>query len=348
MSRQRCRIYYNSFARSDVYDMIREVMPADFDLITLDTDEDEERFHKIADAQVAIVAATPLTRPMIEVARKLELIHHQGVGYQDTVDVEALKERGLRLALTPQGTTTPVAEMAILLMLAVFRWLPFADSELRQGQWHINTLRPVSRNLNGRLIGYIGMGRIGQATAALAHAFGAKGIFYDVADTLPGERAEALGLRRVGLDEVIEQADAVTLHIPSSPEFRNMINAEVIARMKQGAVLINTSRGMLVDEKALYEALKSGHLSGAGLDVFETEPPDPQNPLFRLHNVVLTPHISAGTRDAFQTKMKAIFDNIVRFYSGQEVKNQVPLQAMTGTSGLLDLSELQQVREEFE
>ena len=183
----------------------------------------------------------------------------------------------------------------------------------------------MSRNLKGRLIGYIGMGRIGQATAALAHAFGAKGLYYDVADTLSRERAEDLGLRRASFDEVIEQADVVTLHIPSSPEVRHMINTQVIARMKPGAVLINTSRGIIVDEKALYESLESGHLSGAGLDVYETEPPDPQNPLLRLPNVVLTPHISAGTRDAFQTKMKAIFANIVRFYSDQELKNQVPL-----------------------
>ena len=325
MSEPKRKIYYNSCAGAEVYDMIREVMPPGFELITLNNDVDQERFEKISNAQVAIVAATPLTRSIIEAAGMLELVHHQGVGFQDTIDIKALKERGLPLALTPEGTTTPVAEMTIMLMLAVFRRLTFADPELRQGRWHINSLRPVSRNLKGRAIGYIGMGRIGQATAALACAFGATGIYYDLADTLGMERASALNLRFGTFDEVIEQSDIVTLHIPPSPEVRHLINAEVIARMKPGAILINTARGMLVDETALYQALHRGPLGGAGLDVYETEPPKLDSPLLDLPNVVLTPHISGGTRDAFQTKMTAIFENVIRFYNGEELNNQVPL-----------------------
>ena len=319
------KIYYNSWADENVYNMIREVMPSGFELVALDSDDDAERCLKIADARVAIVAATPLTRTLIEAAHKLQLVHHQGVGYQDTVDVAALKERRLALALTPEGTTTPVAEITIFLMLAVLRRLTFADSELRQGRWHINSLRPVSRNLKGRVIGYIGMGRIGQATAALAQAFGATGLYCDLLETIDRQSAAALDLRFATLDEVIEQSEIVTLHIPSSPEARHMINADAIARMQPGTVIINTARGMLVDENALFEGLKSGHLGGAGLDVFETEPPKTDNPLLQLPNVVVTPHIAGGTRDAFQTKMKAIFENIIRFYSGRELKNQVEL-----------------------
>ena len=319
------KIYYNSWADENVYNMIREVMPPGYELVALDSGNDAERRSKITDAQVAIVAATPLTRPLIEAAHKLQLVHHQGVGYQDTVDVAALKERRLPLALTPEGTTTPVAEITIFLMLAVLRRLTFADSELRQGRWHINSLRPVSRNLKGRAIGYIGMGRIGQASAALAHAFGATGLYCDLMDTLDRQCAAALGLRFATLDEVIEQSEIVTLHIPSSPAARHIINADVIARMQPGAVIINTARGMLVDENALYEGLKSGHLGGAGLDVFESEPPKPDNPLLQLPNVVVTPHIAGGTRDAFQTKMRAIFENITRFYSGRDLNNQVDL-----------------------
>ena len=325
MSEQIRKVYYNSCAGEDVYDMIREVMPVDFELVSLENDDDEERFKKISDVQVAVVAATPLTQPIIEAATQLELIHHQGVGYQDTVDIEAIKERGLPLALTPEGTTTPVAEMAILLMLSVYRRLTFADPELRQGRWHINSLRPVSRNLKGRVIGYIGMGRIGQATAERAYAFGTTGIYYDLEDTIGKERANELGLRYGTFDEVIENADILTLHIPSSPDVRHMINAAVIARMKPGAVIINTARGILIDEKALYEGLSSGHLGGAGLDVYEQEPPSIDNPLLKLSNVVVAPHISGGTRDAFQTKWTAIFENIVRFFEGRALKNQVSL-----------------------
>ncbi|MBW2153854.1 MAG: 2-hydroxyacid dehydrogenase [Deltaproteobacteria bacterium] len=318
-------VYYNSYASEEVYNMISEVMPPGMQLLTLERDDEKHRLEKISSAHVAIVAATPLTRRIIDAAKRLELVHHQGVGYQDTVDTEALKQRGIPLALTPEGTTTPVAEMAILLMLAVYRRLPYADAELRRGRWHINALRPVSRNLNGRMIGYIAMGRIGQATAALARAFGATGIYYDTAPVLSPQEATALNLQAASFDEVIEQADIVTLHIPPSPEVRYMIGKDVLARMKPGAILINTARGMLVDEYALFEALRSGHLSGAGLDVFETEPPRPDNPLLTLPNVVLTPHISGGTRDAFQTKMKAIFENIHRFYSGQPLKNPVSM-----------------------
>jgi phosphoglycerate dehydrogenase-like enzyme len=319
------KIYYNSWADKNVYNMIREVMPPGFELVALENDDDAERRLKIADARVAIVAATPLTRPLIEAAQKLQLVHHQGVGYQDTVDVAALKERRLPLALTPEGTATPVAEITIFLMLAVLRRLTFADSELRQGRWHINSLRPVSRNLKGRSIGYIGMGRIGQASAALAHAFGASGRYFDLVDTLGEQHAAALGLHFATLDEVIEQSEIVTLHIPSSPDARHIINANVIARMQTGAVIINTARGMLIDENALYDGLKSGHLGGAGLDVFETEPPNPDNPLLQLPNVVVTPHIAGGTRDAFQTKMRAIFENVTRFYGGRDLNNQVEL-----------------------
>lgn len=325
MSEPKRKIYYNSCAGAEVYDMIREVMPPGFELITLNNDDDRERFEKISNAQVSIVAATPLTRAIIEAAGMLELVHHQGVGFQDTVDIEALKERGLPLALTPEGTTTPVAEMTMMLMLAVFRRLTFADPELRHGRWHINSLRPVSRNLKGRSIGYIGMGRIGQATAALACAFGATGIYYDLVDTLGKQRASTLNLHFGTFDEVVEQSDVITLHIPPSPEVHHLINADVISRMKPGAVLINTARGMLVDEKALCEGLQSGHLGGAGLDVYETEPPSIDNPLLGLPNVAVTPHIAGGTRDAFQTKMTAIFENVIRFYNGEKLNNQVPL-----------------------
>jgi phosphoglycerate dehydrogenase-like enzyme len=325
MSDRKWKVYYNSHAGDDVYDMIREVMPDQFELVTLERDNDEERLKKVADARVVVVAATPLTRPIIEAAGQLAFVHHQGVGYQDTVDVKALNERGVPLALTPEGTTTPVAEMAILLMLAVSRRLTFADPELRRGRWHINALRPVSRNLRGRVIGYIGMGRIGQATAALAQAFGATGLYFDIIDTLGTEKAAELGLRFSSFDEVIEKADILSLHIPSGPEVRHMIDADVVSRMKQGAILVNTARGTLVDQNALYQGLRSGHLGGAGLDVYEAEPPGMDNPLFGLPNVVLTPHISGGTRDAFQTKWTAIFENAVRFINGKEIKNQVEL-----------------------
>lgn len=294
-------------------------------MVTLESNADAERLARVSDCDVIVAAAYPLTRAVIEAASRLRLVHHQGVGWQDTVDWRALKARGVRLALTPEGTTVSVAEHAILLMLAVSRRLAFADAELRQGRWHINSLRPVSRELFGRTIGYVGMGRIAQAVAERLRAFGTRGLYVDDPRPLPPDREAALGVRRVGLDSLLAEADVVTLHVPLTDETRRLIDARAIGRMKPEALLINTARGGIVDEAALAAALASGRLGGAGLDVFEEEPPPASLPLLGLPNVVVTPHISAGTRDALRTKMAALFANVARFARGERLENEVRL-----------------------
>jgi phosphoglycerate dehydrogenase-like enzyme len=318
------KVLYLSHAPAPVYEIIRGVVPDGYALITLRENSDGERLEKIRDAEVAIVAATPLTGAMIDAAQRLRLVHHQGVGYQDTVDWQALAARGIRLALTPAGTTTGVAEHSVLLILAAMRRLPFADSELRLGRWHINALRPVSRELAGCTIGYIGMGRIAQAVAERLRPFGTRGIYHDKV-RLSGEREAALAVNFVALDALLASSDVVTLHVPATPETRHIIDAEAIRRMKRGAYLINTARGALIDEAALAAALREDRLAGAGLDVFEKEPPT-GSPLLPLPNVVLTPHISAGTRDALTQKMRALFANVERFYRGEPMDDEVPLR----------------------
>lgn len=311
------KVLYLSHATPEVYSIIRDAVPAGFELVTLEQNSEDERRRKIAGCEVVIVAATPLRKPMIEAATRLELVHHQGVGWQDTIDHEALKARGIPLALTPEGTTVGVAEHTVLLVLAALKLLPFADSELRQGRFHVNALRPVSRELNGLTVGYIGMGRIAQAVAARLRAFGTTGAFFD-----PNVMA-ADGLHRLPFEHVLQEADVLTLHVPLTPQTRHMIGAAQLARMKRGAYLVNAARGGLVDEAALVSSLESGHLAGAALDVFETEPMPPGHPLSCLKNVVLTPHIAAGTRDALTTKMRALFANVARFYRGEPLNNRV-------------------------
>jgi phosphoglycerate dehydrogenase-like enzyme len=311
------KVLYLSHATPQVYAIIREAVPAGYELVTLERDSDDERREKIADCEVVIVAASGLRRAVIEHGRNLKLVHHQGVGWQDTTDHEVLKARGLPLALTPEGTTLGVAEHTVLLMLAVLKLLPYADTELRQGRFHINALRPMSRELNGMTVGYIGMGRIAQAVAERLRAFGTKGIYCD-----PNVPAFG-GLEKRSLDEVLQASDIVSLHLPLTAQTRNLIGAERLARMKPGAYLVNTARGGLVDEAALAQALESGRLAGAALDVFETEPVTAAHPLARLRNVVLTPHISAGTRDALKTKMRALFANVERFFRGEPLQNRV-------------------------
>jgi phosphoglycerate dehydrogenase-like enzyme len=311
------KVLYLSHATPEVYSIIRAAVPPGFELLTLERDSDDERREKIADCEVVIVAATPFRKPVIDAARKLTLVHHQGVGWQDTTDHAELKARGLPLALTPEGTTLGVAEHTVLMILAILKRLPFADSELRQGRFHINALRPVSRELSGMTVGYVGMGRIAQAVAARLAAFGTRGIYFD---PLVAQHAS---VTRTSMEELLARADVVSLHLPLTPQTRHLMNAANLARMKPGAYLVNTARGGLVDEGALLEALQSGRLAGAALDVFEQEPVRAGHPLAGLPNVVLTPHISAGTRDALATKMQALFANVERFYRGEPLMNRV-------------------------
>jgi len=319
------KVFYFSHAPPKVYDIIREEVPPGFELISLNEDSDDERKEKLADCEVVIVAAKPMTREFLAAAPALKLLHHQGVGYQDTVDVAALKARRIALALTPAGTSIGVAEHTLMLALAVCKRLPYADSELRQGRWHINSLRPYSFEVCGRTVGYVGLGRIGQETAARFKAFGTAGIYCDPQVALAPEREEALGVSRVDFDELLAAADIITLHVPSGDATYHMIDEEALKQMKPNAIVINTSRGTVIDEAALCRALQEGRIAGAGLDVFETEPFQPDNPLAAMPNVVLTPHISAGTRDALKTKMRALFQNVQRFFNGEALENQVDL-----------------------
>lgn len=317
------RVLYNSPAPAAVYDIIRAEVPAGFELITLERDDEAERIAKVRDCEVVVVASAPLRRPVIDAATSLRLVHHQGVGYHDTVDWGALSERGIPLALTPEGTTIGVAEHAVMLALAVCKRLPYADAELRQGRWHINALRPESRELSGMTVGYLGMGRIGQALAERLRVFGTSGIYVDDAAPLAPARERELGLERVDFAALLARSDLLSLHVPLTPATRHLIDRAAIAKMKPGALIVNTARGGLIDEVALAEALSDGRLGGAGLDVFEKEPPAPSDPLLALRNVVVTPHISAGTRDALGVKMRALFANVQRFYAGEPLANRV-------------------------
>lgn len=323
MNVKRPRVLYLSHAGEDLYALVREAAGDRFEVVTLDRDDDAERCVRIADCEAVICAASKLRKLHLDAGKALRVVHHQGVGWQDTTDWQEIRRRGLPMALTPEGTTIGVAEHTVLLMLAAAKRLTFADRELRAGRWHVNSLRASSRELYGKAIGYVGMGRIGQAVAERLKSFGCSGLYADPAVTLPAAREEALSLRRAALDEVLERADVVTIHIPLTEETRNLISRQAIARMKPAAILVNTARGGIVDEAALAEALGAGRLLAAGLDVFEHEPPLPDNPLLGLPNVVLTPHVSAGTRDAMRQKLAAIFANLERFFDGGELRNRV-------------------------
>ena len=311
------KVLYLAHATPQVYSIIRDAVPDGFELVTLEQDDDDERRRKIAGCEVVIVAATPLRKPMIEAAKRLELVHHQGVGWQDTIDHEVLRARGIPLALTPEGTTVGVAEHTVLLMLAALKLLPYADSELRQGRFHVNALRPISRELTGMTVGYIGMGRIATAVSERLRAFGTRGIFFDPNVSTCGRAASPdlrSGSAGSGRGHAARSADAA-----NAPHDRCRAAGANEARRLSRQCLARRSRG----RSGTRDALKAGHLAAAALDVFETEPLPAGHPLSRLENVVLTPHIAAGTRDALTTKMRALFANVARFYRGEPLNNRV-------------------------
>lgn len=320
------KVVYWSHGTPELYALLRRLCPSTLELVTLTAGDEAERLTLAAEADAVVVAATRFTEAHLAAARRLSFVQHQGVGWQDTVAWQGLAPRRIVLATTPEGTTGPIAEMAVLLALAALRRLPFTDAELRRGQWHVNALRPVSRSLAGRVVGYVGFGRIGQAAAERFAAFGASGLYFDPQLALSSEQEARLGVRRAeSLDALLAEADIVSLHLPVTAATRNILGAKAIACMRPGAVLVNTARGGLMDEAALTEALRSGHLLAAGLDVFGQEPPPADHPLLGLSNVVLTPHISAGTRDAFEEKLSAALGNVEAFFAGRPIRNAVAL-----------------------
>ena len=323
MADGRIKVLYLSHAGEELYGLIRGVAGPGFELVTLEADDDDERCRRIADCAAVICAASPLRKRHLDAAPLLRVIHHQGVGWQDTTDWREIARRGLPLALTVEGTTIGVAEHTLLLMLAAAKRLTYADAELRRGRWLVNALRSDSRELFGKTVGYIGMGRIAQAVAERLVPFGCAGIYDDPEVRLSADRETALGLRSGSFEEVLIAADVLTIHVPLTDGTRGLIGQAALARLKPGAIVVNTARGGIVDETALAGALESGQVLAAGLDVFAEEPPAPDNPLLGLPNVVLSPHISAGTRDAMRQKMTAIFANLERFFHTGELANRV-------------------------
>jgi D-3-phosphoglycerate dehydrogenase len=241
---------------------------------------------------LAIRSATKVTGKILDWAKDLKVIGRAGIGV-DNVDIPAATARGIIVMNTPFGNSITTAEHAISLMLALARQIPEADASTRAGKWEKNKFMGVE--IFGKTLGVVGCGNIGSIVADRAIGLRMKVIAFD--PFLSQERADNLGVEKVEIDELFRRADFITLHTPLTDKTRNIINAGAIKNMKKGVRIINCARGGLVDEAALYEALKSGQVAGAAFDVFVTEPAT-ENPLFHLPNVVCTPHLGASTSEA--------------------------------------------------
>jgi len=264
-----------------------------FEVIDLTSVPKEELSKHVAELDAIIIrSATKVRKEIIDAAKNLKVIGRAGVGL-DNVDVEYAKSKGIKVLNTPGATSISVAELTIGLLLAVMRKIAYADREMRNGAWPKKKCKGIE--MYGKTLGIIGIGRIGREVAKRARAFGMKVLYYDVFK-ISEEQAREFGVEYRDLDALLAESDVVSLHVPLVPETKHLINRERIEKMKDGAILINASRGGTVDEEALYESLKSGKLYGAALDVYESEPLK-ESKLFELDNIVLTPHIGAQAKE---------------------------------------------------
>lgn len=298
-------------------EILKATIPPFISLAVVDETDDAGFADAMKDADALLHVLRPVTATDIAGAPALKLIQKIGVGV-NTIDLEAARACGVAVCNMPGTNSQAVAELTLMLMLAALRRIAVFDPQLRGGNWQSDPLQ-IDRvgEIAGRTVGFVGFGAVAQVLAPVLAALGA-GIVY----TARAPKADA-PYRFVTLDALLTQSDIVSLHIPSTPQTRGIIGFEAIARMKPGAVLINTARGDLVDESALVAALESGHLAAAGLDVFATEPAAASNPLFALPNVVVTPHIAWLTPETLRRSMTVAIENCRRGLAGEPLLHRV-------------------------
>lgn len=267
------------------------------------------QIERAKDADVIMIANMPLKGEVIRACKNLKYINIAFTGV-DHVDLEACKECGVQVSNASGYSNVSVAELALCLMLTLLRNVPQVDARCREGKTKDGL---VGFELSGKTVGIVGLGKIGQATAALCKAFGCRVIAYN---HRPKEAPDYI--EQLPLEEVLRQSDIVTLHCPLNASTRGLIGAEELAVMKPSAYLINTARGPVVDSEALAAALNEDRLAGAGIDVFEIEPPlDTAHPLLHAKNCVVTPHVAFATKESMLLRAEIVFDTLNAWFNGE-------------------------------
>lgn len=272
----------------------------------------DELLQVVGDYDALIVRSrTKVDREVLDRATRLRLVARPGTGL-DNIDVEYAKSKEIHVVNSPESLVEAVSEHVTLLMLALSRKLVVADQSTKQGKWEKNAL--IGKELKGKVLGIVGLGRIGRRIGEIARTLGMLVIIYDVI-TIPADVIEKLQCRVVGLDELFTDADYVTLHVPMTEETRHLVDGNRLSKMKKTAFLINTSRGGVVDESALFLALRDGTIAGAALDVFEKEPPS--GIILSAPNTILTPHIGGQTDEAQADAITIVGEKVRVFFSRQ-------------------------------
>jgi D-3-phosphoglycerate dehydrogenase len=279
---------------------------------------------EIADAQALIVrSATKVTSDLLDKAPNLRCVGRAGVGV-DNIDLDAATKRGIIVMSTPGGNAVSVAEHTFALMLSLARQVPRLDKAFHEGRWEKSSA--AGMELSGKTLGLIGLGRIGSEVALRAEAFDMRVLGYD--PYISEAAAKEFSVELVPLDRLLAESDFVSLHTALSPATQNLINAESLAKMKKGAFIINAARGELIEEAALADALKSGHIGGAGLDVFAVEPPK-NSPLVGLPNVIATPHIAGSTTEAQEEVGTQVAVQVKDYLAEGIIRNAVNLPVLS-------------------
>ena len=294
--------------------------------VDVQTGKSQEELLKIISQYQGLVvrSQTKVTAALLDAAKQLKVVGRAGVGV-DNVDVDAATKHGVIVMNTPGGNTISTAEHAFSLMMSISRNIPQADASVKSGKWDRKSFEGVE--LNGKTLAILGMGRIGTEFASRANAFGMRVLAYD--PYLSAARAKSLHVELVErLDEIIPQADYITMHMPLTPETKHMLNAERLAKAKKGVRIVNCARGGLIDEHALYEALKTRHVAAAALDVFEVEPPPADYPLRELNNIIFTPHLGASTAEAQESVGIEVAQQIRAALLQGEIRNAVNMPSV--------------------
>jgi len=286
----------------------------------------EELMEEIADYDALVIrSATKVTADLLEAATNLKVVGRAGIGL-DNVDIPAATQKGIVVMNTPTGNTVTTAEHAIAMMMALSRNIPQGTSSLREGRWDKKKLQ--GRELKGKTLGLLGFGKIGSIVASLARGLQMNIIIFD--PNVNPERIEKAGFKSVATaDDLYEQADYITVHVPKIKKTTGMLNKDAFARMKDGVMIINCARGGIVNEEDLCEALASGKVGGAALDVFATEPPG-ESPLFQFDNFICTPHLGASTREAQTNVAVDVANQIIAFLKDGTIINAVNAPSVTG------------------
>jgi phosphoglycerate dehydrogenase-like enzyme len=295
--------------------IVRDSVPDGFAIRFATSYDEAEQRALVEEADFVLTGWAAVSGEMISSAPRLRMIQKWGIGV-DRIDLESAEREGIIVAITAGANASVVAEHAIMLMLAVYRRLSLVDRALRDGRWLFADMRERCFQLRGKTVGLVGFGHIGQMMARKLQGFEVSLLYYD---PIRPDPERELGAKFAPMERLLAESDLVSLHLPGGAENRHLFGADAFARMKPGAVLINTARGEVVDEQALYEALVSGKLMGAGLDVYEPEPPPANHKLLTLDQVVVTPHTAGSVLDNVQNVARHAFGNMLKVLHGNSL-----------------------------